>query len=214
MAPSAKILYLADHLRGRLHGDVKDIDPKFVPADRTSGNARLRFDEHVERAIKKYGEDEVENILQRFYNKVKDFDREAELRVWEMICGPERTFRDRAYRWGDNEDEMYRRAQRVRAVYEGIGKGRKRQGGKIGEGNGPGRQDRLKARGDDQGQEKKGKSRPKGRGDYGNTQAGGPPKTPQLLASSRKAEHGHGTPAPMSNHRVRREDEIRRERVR
>lgn len=128
MAPSTKITRLAEHLRHRLHGDIKDIKLEYsVPSDE-SGDARVRFDRNIELAITKYGEKAVEKMLQRYYEKVKDVELEAELRVWEMISGPEPTFRDRAFEWGDKQEETHRRAQRVRAVHKRSEKARKEAG--------------------------------------------------------------------------------------
>ena len=112
------MIRLAEHLRHRLHGDIKDINPENIVPDDRSSDARVHFDRNVELAITKYGEKATETMLQRYYEKIKHIELEAELRVWEMISGPELSFRDRAFEWGDKEEETYGRAQRVRAVHE------------------------------------------------------------------------------------------------
>lgn len=131
MAPSTKLTHLTERLRNRLHGDIKDIKPNdIIPDDNRSSDARVRFDENIELAIAKYGEKQVEKMLQHYYDKVKDIDHEAELRVWEMMSGPGLTFRDRAFKWGDKEEDTYKRAQRVRDVYKKSLSGREEVGGK------------------------------------------------------------------------------------
>ncbi|CAD6587224.1 MAG: hypothetical protein ASARMPREDX12_002783 [Alectoria sarmentosa] len=214
MAPNKKIAHLAECLRGRLHGDIRDVKPDFVPGPNMSSEARVRFDQYVQQAIKKYGEKEVEKILQRFYDKVKDIDHEAELRVWEMIYGPERTFGDRAYKWGDKEEETYRRAQRVRATYTKIdnaGKeevARKEQEPRTRRAREqePGT---VKARVDD-GLEEKKKKDPQGSREQ---ETPGHPRKHSTAGHKTLTELGPGAPAPKSS-RQAKGDERRRERDR
>lgn len=178
-----------------------------------SSEARVRFDQYVEQAIKKYGEKEVEKILQHFYDKVKDIDHEAELRVWEMIYGPERTFGDRAYKWGDKEKETYRRAQRVRAIYTKIDNAREEEGGRKEQEprtrrareQEPGK---VKAGVDDGLEEKK--------KDLQGSREQGTSKNPRKTAIpglKTPVDLGRGAPAPKSSRRAKG-DERRRERDR
>ena len=129
MAPNSKITDLVEHIRSRLHGDLKDIKRDFNPDDKSS-DARLRFDELVRQNIKKHGEKEVEEMLESYYGKVKDIKREAELRVWEMIYGPKPTFAERAFDWGDQEQYIHMRAQRVKAIHKTVGHAKEGKGGK------------------------------------------------------------------------------------
>ena len=129
MAPNSNITDLVEHIRSRLHGDLKDIKRDFNPDDKSS-DARLRFDELVEQNIKKHGEKEVEEMLQSYYDKVKAIEREAELRVWEMIYGPKPTFAARAFDWGDQEEYTHMRAQRVEAIYANVDHAKEGNGGK------------------------------------------------------------------------------------
>lgn len=212
-APNNKIAHLAECLRGRLHGDIKDIKPDFVPGPNISSKARVRFDQYVQQAIKKYGEKEVEKILQLFYDKVKDIDHEAELRVWEMIYGPERTFGDRAYKWGDKEQETYRRTQRVRAIYTKIDNAGKEEGGRKEQEPRTRRARELepgKVNADvDDGLEEKKKDL-QGSREQGMSKNPGKNSTPGLKTP---ADLGRGAPAPKSSRRAKG-DERHRERDR
>ncbi|CAD6581440.1 MAG: hypothetical protein ASARMPRED_000615 [Alectoria sarmentosa] len=117
MSTPNKTADLARTLRERLHGDIKDIHPGFLP-DRWSSDAQTRFDQYVQESLTKRGEQETEKILAKFHNKIRDLEREVEMRIWETIFGPERTFKDKAYQWGEREEKVYARAQRVREVYK------------------------------------------------------------------------------------------------
>ncbi|KAL9074859.1 MAG: hypothetical protein Q9161_001997 [Pseudevernia consocians] len=129
MAPNSKITDLVEHIRSRLHGDLKDIKRDFNPDDKSS-DARLRFDELVSQNIKKHGEEKVEEMLQSYYGKVKDIEREAKLRVWEMIYGPKPTFAERAFDWSDQEMYNHIRAQRVKAIYKNVDHAKEGKGGR------------------------------------------------------------------------------------
>lgn len=116
MAPNEYLFSIARRLRDRLHGKVHDINPDFIIGRDKSSDARLCFEQHVEQAVKKHGEKEAEKMLECLEGKVKDIVLEAELRVMEMIFGPEFTFRERAFKWGKKEKQTHARAQRVRAI--------------------------------------------------------------------------------------------------
>ena len=129
MAPNSKITDLVMHIRSRLHGDLKDIKRDFNPDDKSS-DARIRFDELVSQNIKKHGEEKVEEMLQSYCGKVKDIEREAKLRVWEMIYGPKPNFAERAFDWGDQEEYIHLRAQRVKAIHKNVDHAKEGKGGK------------------------------------------------------------------------------------
>lgn len=121
---NTKTTQLTEKLRSRLHGNVQDFKLNYIP-DSISGDARTMFDRCVEKSIAQHGEKEVEQMLQKLENKVRNVERESELRVWETIFGPENTFKGRAEKWSEREEKVHKRAQVVREVY-------KKEKGKVG----------------------------------------------------------------------------------
>lgn len=117
---TTKIAHLSEKLRSRLHGNLEDFQPDFVPSQSgRSSDARLTFDRLVQRSIAEHGEKAVEAMLTQLDEKARDIDREAELRVWEMVFGfgSDTTFKERAESWHKPEKKIYQRALVVREVY-------------------------------------------------------------------------------------------------
>ena len=103
MSTPNKTADLTRTLRHRLHRDIKDVHPGFVPEGRSS-NARTRFGSVRSREPDKGGgEQETEKILVKSHNKIRDLEREVEMRIWETIFGPERTFKDKADQGSERE---------------------------------------------------------------------------------------------------------------
>lgn len=118
-SPTNKIAQLTEKLRSRLHGNLEDFKPDFVPSkDGRSSDARSTFDRLVQTSITEHGEKEVEAMLVQLDEKSRDIDREAELRIWEMIFGWDATFKERAQSWNEPEKKIYKRALVVRSVYK------------------------------------------------------------------------------------------------